>query len=193
MDVLSIFATLAFALSAAAYVPYIASILRSNKQPTLSTWVSWGLMDVAILAGMVTAGEIAWQMVAYVIGVSLVIGASLYKCATIGWTHLDSGCLTIVTVAIGLWVVTGDPNIAIILSLVAVTVGTVPMVVNIWKDPVREAIFPWLLFLAGGIFGVLAIPTWNIAAALTPVWFLVLQVAIVLLIARKWLHSKAIA
>ncbi len=193
MDIISVFAVLAFLFSAVAYVFYIKSVLASNAQPTISSWISWWLMDIAILAGIIAAGEMAWQMVAYIVGVVFVIGASVYKGAVVGWTRLDSVCLAIVIVAIGLWVISGDPNIAIVLSLVAITIGTIPMVVNIWRHPAREPLVPWFFFLAGGIFGVLAIPVWNIAAALTPVWFLVLGVLNVLLISRKLRSSNVVA
>ncbi len=95
--------------------------------------------------------------------------------------------------AVALWGVSGSPNVAIILSLIAVVVGTVPMIVNVWRDPVREPFLPWLLGLAGGVFGVLAIPAWNIAAALSPIVFLFLQVIIVLLISRKLRSHESVA
>ncbi|TAL49499.1 hypothetical protein EPN83_00565 [Patescibacteria group bacterium] len=157
MQLISVFAVLAFLFSAAAYVPYAKSVLTSNAQLTVSTWISWLLMNAAILAGMIAASEMAWQMVAYTVGVAVLVGASVYKGAAVGWTRLDFICLTVVIVAIGLWAVSGDPNIAIILSLVAIilsfvaiTIGSVPMVVNVWENPAREPLLPWLLFLAGG-------------------------------------------
>lgn len=184
MEIKTLFAILSVGFSAAAYVFYTRSVLRSAR-PTLSAWISWGLMDGAILAAMIVAGEIAWQMVAYVIGVCVVLAASIYKKAALDWKRLDTYCLVIVVIAVTLWAISGDPNIAIILSLVAITVGCIPLIANVWKDPSREPLLPWLLITIGGFFGVLAIREWNIAAALTPVWFLALMGFFVWLLVRK--------
>lgn len=167
-----------------AYVFYASAVLHSAR-PTLSAWISWGLMDGAILAAMICAGEIAWQMVAYVIGVVVVLAVSIYKKAILDWKRLDTYCMAIVVIAVALWAISGNPNIAIILSLVAITVGCIPLIANVWKDPSREPLLPWLLITIGGIFGVLAIREWNIAAALTPVWFFALMSLFVLLLMRK--------
>ncbi len=182
----SIFAIFAFVFSAATYVPYVKSVLGSNSKPTISSWLCWLLMDSAILAGMIAADEIAWQMVAYVLGVIAVISACVYKKAPLGWSRLDSISIAIVSIAIVLWVISGNPNTAIILSLIALTVGTIPMWANLWKDPTREPLLPWVLVLTGGIFGVMAIPAMNIAAALTPIYFLILQILTVWLILRRF-------
>lgn len=185
----TLFAALAFAFSVAAYWPYTRSVLESKARPTLSAWMSWGLMDVAILAGMIAAEEVAWQMVAYVFGVSFVIGAAIYKKATLGWKRLDTICMTIVVSAIGLWAVTGDPEVAIALSLVAVTVGSIPAIVNVWNDPAREPRLPWVLIGIGGACGVLAVTKWSIAGAATQVWFFVFRVVFLSLIYRRELQA----
>jgi hypothetical protein len=46
---ITFFAILSFVFSSFAYVPYIRGVLASTTKPTLSTWISWGLMDLAIL------------------------------------------------------------------------------------------------------------------------------------------------
>jgi hypothetical protein len=154
---LSTFDLLALVVSVIAYVPLVRSIYTSKARPTISLWISWGLMDTAILAGMIAAGEIGWQMVAYVIGVGFVLGVCIYKKASLGWTRLDTICLLIVIVAILMWALSGDPDMAIIFSLIAAVVATIPFARNLWIDPAREIMSPWVLFLIGGIFGVMAI------------------------------------
>ncbi len=187
----SFFAVLAFVFSALSYIWFISGVLTSKTRPTISSWISWGLMDATVLAGMVAQHEIAWQMVAYVLGVGAVISASLWKKASVGWTMMDTICVTIVMASIAGWVFTGDADMAIVLGLVAAVVGSIPMIVNTWKNPANELLLPWLFILAGGISGVLAITNWSIAGAATPVVFATVQVGFVLLIARKFLTPQA--
>ncbi len=191
MDLLSTFAVLSFVFSVAAYVPYTRAVLYSSAKPTLSTWLSWWIMDFAILAGMFAKHAVAMQMIAYVVGCAFVIGACFWRKAILGWTRLDSICMLLVVCAIVLWALSGDANFAIVMSLIAMCIGTVPMLVNVSHAPAREPFLPWILVLIGGLFGVAAIPKWTIAAALTPVVFAIVQVAFVLLISRKFRRKNA--
>jgi hypothetical protein len=192
MDPVSIFAALSFVFSALAYIPYVAGVLKSKTRPTISVWISWGLMDLAILIGMIAQNEIAWQMVAYVLGVVAVIIACYFKNAALGWKTLDTVCLTIVAIAISGWALTGNPDVGIILSLVAAVVGSIPLIVNTWKDPTHEPLLPWVMVTAGGLFGVLAIVNFTIAGATTQITFFLLQLAFVLLILRRYQLPRAV-
>ena len=187
---IQVFAVFAFLYSLAAFPLYAKEVLENKARPTMSVWIAWLIIDTAILAGMIATDKVALQMVAYVMGLGLVLGAIIYKCrrnVTMGWTTADWICLVLVCIAILLWGVSEDPNLAIFFSIVAGVVGTIPLFLNIWRDPPREPALPWILVAIGGTFGVLAMPDDTIAGALSPVCFLVLQVEILLLISRKFL------
>lgn len=189
----SLFAFLAFLFSAATYVFYIRAIRASSARPTISSWISWWIMDIPILAAMVAANAVALQMVAYVIGTAIVITFTLWRGALIGWTRLDSFCVATVLVAVGLWVASGNPSVAVILSVTASIISSVPTAVNVWRDPGREPFLPWLLLVAGSAFGILAIEVWNIVGALTPIVFCAVQLGFALLIFRKFFVSKRVS
>ncbi len=182
---ITFFAILSFVFSSFAYVPYIRGVLASTTKPTLSTWISWGLMDLAILGGMIQSGTIAWQMVSYVIGVGLVIAVCLYKGAVLGWHKLDTQCVSIVAAAVVLWLATGSPEVAIVLGLVAAVFGSIPMITNLINGHGKESLPAWSLVFAGGICGVLAIPSYTIASALTPVVFVIIQGVVIGLILTR--------
>lgn len=191
MDLKSVFTILSSIFVVLFYVPYVLAIISGEAKPTLSTWISWFLMDSAIFAGMIAANDIAYQMVAYIAGTTLVLGLSAYRRASLGWKTLDTVCVFIVVLAVGLWVYTGDPNLAIIFSLVAIVVGTVPMLSNLIKDPTVEPMLPWILVSIGGTFGLLAIPSWTIAGALTQIVFFLLQSVVLALMLRRFMGKKA--
>lgn len=159
-------------------------VIAGRAHPTLSTWIAWGIMDVAILVGMILAGEIAWQVVAYVVGVAVVFTASAWKGASVGWTLLDLGCLAVVALAVIFYLLSKKPAVLIIISLIGMTIGTIPTIVSMWNDPMREPLLPWLLFMAGGICGMLAVKEWRSIALASPTCFLVLQVLVLVLMFR---------
>jgi hypothetical protein len=181
MDRTSVFQAGAFLFSAALYLPYIQAIRASNARPTISAWITWMAIDAAVLAGMLSQHTIAWQIVAYLIGGSAVVGVSIWKGAAMGWQTIDTVCLLFVALALALWGFSENANLAIILSLVACFVGTIPMWRHLWYGIAQEPLLPWLLALVGGTCGVLGIPEWNIASALTPIVFWGFQITTVLL------------
>jgi len=181
----AIFSVLAVVVSILAYIPYIRGILRSGTRPTVSTWLSWWIMDMAILIGMIDSGELAYQMIAYVAGSAIVIGVCLYKKASLGWQRIDTACMVIVLAAFVMYVTSNNPNLLIILAVVAVLVGSIPMLVKLWANPSNESLVPWLAAFAGGTCGVLAIPQMTISYALTPIAFFLFQILTIAFIMRR--------
>lgn len=188
-----VFSFLAFAFSFADYVAYIGCLARNKDiRPTISSWISWFVMDAAILAGIIAAGETAWQIAACTVGAFCVIATILLKRTfTMNWTKLDFFCFGTVLFSAIVWIVSGNPNFGIVINVMAVTIGTIPMYRNLLKDPSIEPLLPWALVSIGGIFGILAIESWNLAAALAPVCFLSLQLAAVSMICRKFVRKNA--
>lgn len=142
-------------------------------------------MDVAILGGMYAASAVAYQMVAYTVGTMFIIGVCLYKGAVMEWNRIDTACMVIVLVAIGLWYRTGDPNMAIMFSLVAIVVGTVPLLLKLRTNPEVEPLAPWILIIIGSVFGLIAIPAITIADAATPIVFFLIQATVLYLMLRS--------
>lgn|GEM_PF-1161833 len=186
----TVYDLLAFGFSAAAYVPYVRGILKRTTLPTMSSWISWLIMDTAILVAALAKHELPYQLTAYIVGCVVVIGTNLYVKASLGWTKLDSFCVGLVILAAVLWSQSGDPNVAIVLSLTAMFVGSISMCINDWADPHRESSLAWLCNLGGAIFGVCAIKNWTIAGALSPVFFLTLSIVFNIVIQRQWFDAR---
>lgn len=184
---------LAFLFSLVAYGPYAMSIIKNkDTRPTISSWLSWLIMDAAALAGTIAAKETSWQLVAYTFGCFLVIGTCLYKGSiSLKWTRIDLICLGIVAMAAVLWPISGNPNVAIVLNVSGIIVGTLPMWKNVWEEPRREPFMPSILSLIGCVFGVLAISQWIIATAFPALTFLFLQTSTVLMICRRFLSRAS--
>lgn len=192
MGTLSLYDWLAFGFSALAYVPYVRGVLRAKTRPTISSWLCWAAADATILVAMLTNGAISWQLVAYCVGTVVVIATSLYKGALVGWQTFDTMCVSIVALSLGLWTITGNPDLGIIFSLVAAIVGSLPFLNNIRKTPHNEQMLPWILVFLGGVFQTLSIKHWNVTETATPLAYLGLQIAALYFLGRKrWTDLEA--
>lgn len=185
MDRVSVFSILVVMAAVWGYIPYIRSILKRTTKPTLSAWLSWLSIDMVIIAAMISKHSIVWQMFVYAAGSIIVIILCLFKRASLEWKALDSLCVGLVIMAMFGWYFTGDANVAIVISIIANTVGSIPMLRNLWIDPHNESLECWLYALLASTFGVLAIPSMTIAYALAPIAFLLFPIGTIYLICRR--------
>lgn len=159
MDIKSIFAVVGFAFTLSTYFYYVKSINESNARPTLSVWISWVAMDVAVLIGMVLGKSFSLQIAAFIVGVAWVIRASLRKKAVVAWQGFDTACMTFVGIAFYSYF-QFDRDTGIVISLTAMVIGSTPMYVNMLRGVGNEPFKPWLLMYAGTGFQLLSIRNW---------------------------------
>lgn len=205
VDAKFIYMMLSVVISAGAFIPYFIETWKVNgvddPRPTVSGFVCWVLTDIVIFAAMIAGDSISWQMVPYIVGATILIGLCLRKNlliaklrgesgslrdAFLDWSHRDSVCIAAVIAAIVIWVVNGDPDYAIYLTIFSFSVGTYAIIVPLLQNPRNESMSAWGVFLAGGIFGVLAIPAWTITGAVAPIFFAIIQALMFGLCARRY-------
>lgn len=108
------------------------------------------------------------------------------------WTRKDIAFVVVAVGAVLLYKLTNDPVIAIWFSLLSKIAASVPMWFNLWKDPHREAMLPWAIWLAGGLLYLASIPEaqWNFVKLATPILFVILESAVLLLLARRFTQTE---
>jgi hypothetical protein len=185
-----LFSTLAFLLSLGAIAPYVWNVATGKVTTTLSTWVAWALMNAALLAGIISAGGMSWQVLAFVVGNLSVVAAGIYSGAQLKLTKLDIGCLGIVILAIIMWAVSGNPVVGVVMSTVGLAAGVVPLLKHVWENPEQEFMYPWAIFALGSIFALLGVTTPSISTLLPPIFFLSMQLLLIFLISRKLWAKK---
>ena len=205
------FAALSVIFSSIAYFPCVVATWKVNGKndvfPTVSGWLSWVAADVVILAAMIANDTIAWQMVPYLLGSTLVVILSLrkgillarlrneevsWRSAFADWNNKDTICVALVVIGILAWIIKHNLDYAVYLSIFAAFVGVWAIAQHLIRDPYREDILTWLLFFTGGVCGVIAIKVWDVAGALAPFAFLTVQSVLLALCARRFLVRRAI-
>lgn len=186
MDRTLFFSALTVPVVAWAYVPYIRSILKDTSKPTFSTWLSWLLVNSVILAGMIAKHSVVPQMYVYITGTGIIAVLCLIKTSSKKWRKIDIFCVGLVVLAMIGWYFTGEANVAIVISVTANAIGSVPMLANLWKDPSSEPLESWRYKLLGASLGVLAIPSMTIALALQPIMFFIVTATTTCLIVHKF-------
>lgn len=206
LDKTTIYIILSVGLSTIAHIPYFIEIWQIKEtqdvRPTISGWTSWLLTDSAILAAMIARHNIAWQMVPYIIGSTIVILLSLrkglklahmrgevvsWRDAFMDWGLKDTICVSIVAIAIIAWGIKRDPDYTIYLAVFSGIIGAWAVTWPLCNDPYRESLLAWTIFLVGGFFGIMAITEWTFAGAAVPISIFFIQGTIVVLATRRYL------
>lgn len=180
---------LALGLSLAMYYFYIRSIFGSDKRPTVSTWLCWLIMDALVLCGMAAKHTTSPQLIGYFLGTACIVGTCFYAKASLGWKWYDTLCTTLAVIAGMLSVFLRDADYAILLGLLAMVLGSIPLLYNAWRQPENEPMVAWIFNLAGAIAAVVAIENWTADEASKPL-FLILSICFNVVIARQLLPSR---
>lgn len=183
MDIKTVLSWVSGFFSALAYVPYIYVLLKpgSTLRPNRASWFVWWLIDVSGVAALIAAGsyKAVPMFAAFSLGSIFVLILSI-KRGEGGFSKLDVGCVITAVVGLGLWAISGKPLLAIIALMTAALAGTLPTIVKSWKDPRSEDLMTWILFTAGGFFGILAINKADFVNVAPPANVLFMQINILL-------------
>jgi hypothetical protein len=130
------------------------------------------------------AWETAFIPAGYCVGASIIAVLS-FKQGVGGWSVLDRWCIGVAGIGMTFWVITGNPIIALVLSMVADCSAGIPTAYKLLGDPKSEDSLGWSLFLLGSFVGIFATREWTFSQAGYPIFLSVFNGVIVALILRK--------
>ncbi len=160
---------LAGLIALVAYVPYIRDTLRGRTRPNRATWWIYTVVGGIGTASTFMAGA-RWTLVVPAIYavVSLAVALIAIRRGEGGWSTLDKWCLGTAAASVVVWIATGDPLLAVVMNSAADVAGSVPTMRKAWREPQRENLVGWALFLAANTLTLIELPAWTIAQALYP-------------------------
>lgn len=188
-EILSVFA---IALTFAAFVPYIRTIIHGTTKPHVFSWFIWGTTTfVVFLAQLEGKGGVgAWP-----IGVSGVITIfiaflSCVKRADITITKTDWLFFISALSSLPFWYLTSDPLWAVVILTTVDVLGFGPTVRKVYSFPHSESSLFFALFAARNLTVILALETHSVTTVLFPA---VIAVACMLLMAVATYRRRVVA
>jgi len=120
---------------------YAWNTLKGKTKPNRVTWFLWMLIPMIAFFAMIGEGVGLTSLMTFMVGFGpfLVLTASLmnkkayWKISTLDWW-----CGGLSVLAVILWLITGTGVIAIILSISADLLASVPTVIKSYRDPSSE-------------------------------------------------------
>jgi hypothetical protein len=163
----SAFAILGSLINFVACLSYVRAIWRSEAAPNRVTWFLWAFVPLIAAAAQWRSGVGISTLVVLSVGAgpACVLLASFLRHTGL-WKlgPFDYVCGACSLAALALWALTGDPVIAIVLSILADAAAALPTVRKAWLEPATEDRSAYLISLIGMVVGILSVREATFAA-----------------------------
>ena len=171
------FIIIAVALNVIGSAGYIAETVRGNTKPNRVSWFLWALAPLIAFSAQISEGVGITSVMTFMVGFSpLAIFLASFINRNAYWqiTRFDIGCGLFSLAALALWAVTRTGNVAIVLSIAADGLATVPTLLKSWKRPETEDYRIFLYSTISAVITLLTLKSWDFAAYGFPLYILLL-------------------
>ncbi|MCE5319331.1 MAG: hypothetical protein LLG04_18445 [Parachlamydia sp.] len=179
---------LAGTISSFAFLPYILSILRHETKPHLVTWWIWTFLGAVITASYYASGAPLNALIVpivYILG-PLVVALLCFKYGEYGANAFDLSCFAGGIAGILLWLLTGNPALALYLNLIVDFCGAMPTIRKVALNPRSENLTAWILFLLGNVLNLMSIPYDSFAVMSYPLYMVLVTLIVTSLMLKRF-------
>lgn len=172
---------------------YAKAILKGRAKPHRTT-----RLVLLLITSLATASLFAQHdtVAVWLAGVSSLQAVLLFALSIRhgmgGWAKTDVVCLVVALSGIVLWRTTQEPSLALYASIAADFTGMVPAIIKTLKYPDTEIWSFFLLDVFAAIFSLLAVKAWTVQEFSYPLYIMIINSIMVLLIIRPKFRPKSI-
>jgi hypothetical protein len=180
-------AVIAALLAVGGNLPYLWDILKGRVKPHPYTWFVWSLVSGIVFFGQLAkgAGIGALPTAASEIFTVIIFLFSL-KYGFRGIRKIDTLFLVLALTGIGLWILTNDPTMSVVIAVSIDVIAFVPTLRKTWQDPSTETPILYSSNVLRHILALFALQTYNIATTLHSIAMITTNtIMTMLIVARK--------
>jgi hypothetical protein len=183
MDLPNIAGILAGFVAASGFIPYIYSILKGKTRPNRASWLIWAALGGLLFASYVSSGASTtiWQPLSFAIGPVIVFVLSI-KHGVGGYNKLDVFCLAGAALGLLLWKLSNEPQAALYLSIFVDALGFLPTIKKAYFQPGSESRLAWSIGVTSTVINLFAINSWTLEIALYPIYLVIFNSAVLILL-----------
>lgn len=167
------FGILGSIISIIAFIPYLKAIFKKTTRPSGPSWWTWTILTFVAVTSSWFAGA-SWQVLILPVWLcfsQLLVAILSIKHGDNNWDWLNKTCVATALLGILLWLVTGQPLVALFISIAADFLASVPNFRHTWKNPEQENRLGWTLGWGSSVLELLAVSSWSPAQAGWAVYF----------------------
>ena len=168
-------------------IHYLKETIAGRTKPNRVTWLMWSLAPMIGTAAAVSDGVTLATLPVFMAGFGpfLVFVASFVNKKSY-WKlkSFDYWCGLFSVLALLLWYITKNPNIAIIFAILSDGAAAIPTLFKSWKNPETETASPYLATMVASATSFLVIDTWNFSEWAFPAYLVIICTIFVIFILR---------
>lgn len=157
--------------------------MSGRTRPNVVTWFTWSLLNGINMA--VAFSEGAWQTGLYsmagFIATALIVVVGL-RHGVRKYTRFDVTCQIIALLGIPLWLMTGRPELAVLILLGVDLAGGLPTLRHAWKAPQEETWQTFATSAIGGLLILISLTQYSMVAITMPAYILLFDIAVIAII-----------
>jgi hypothetical protein len=191
MDIKTILALVAIILAIVGYVPYFRDIIRKRTKPHAFSWLVWAVLNaIAFFAQMNDGGGVGAWAVGFTSVATFVIFLFALTMGEKNIKRFDWMSLGGAGIALGLWVVTSEPLLSVILVTVIDIFGFLPTIRKSYHRPFEETLSTYVISTIKYSLATVALENYSLITMLFPATLVVVHVLFVaLLLYRRRVFS----
>jgi hypothetical protein len=182
-----IFGIAALVTSLIGFIPYFISILKGETKPSSASWWTWTVLAfVATISSF--AGGAPWQVLllpAWLCLSQLAVSILSIKYGDHKWDVRNKICIGVALFSIILWIITGNPLLALGLSIIADLFASIPNFRHVALNPEQEDKLAWTIGWLAAVFEILAIQNWTFASSGWAIYFILNMSTVLYFLHRK--------
>jgi len=173
-------------------VPYTRSILRGNTKPQRMTWLIWTVLILIAFFSQLAKGA-SWSLLLTAgDGIAILFTFILsIKYGVEGFRKIDIISLAGAGLSLLLWYFTKEPAVALFLIILIDIIGLNLTIQKAWKNPETENWVGWAMCGVGGLFGILAVGSYNFILLAYPIYICFINsLMAIIILARSRILKK---
>ncbi len=165
------------------FVPYIRDIFLNKTKPERISWLIWAILGSISFSSLLAKGA-SYSLIlpgAQAIG-DLFIFILAIKYGLGGFLKRDILALIAAGVGLILWYITDEPAVALFVAIFIDATGAVLTAIKTYENPTTETVSSWVLTFLGGLFGVVAVGSFNLVLLSFPFYICLASLSILIAI-----------
>ena len=167
---------------------YIKEILWGNTKPNKVTWLMWSVAPLIATFAAFSDG-VRWSVLpVFMSGFGpLLVFIAYFLNPNAYWKleRFDYLCGICSVLALILWWITKDPNIAIAFAIASDGFASVPTLIKLWKYPKTETVSPFTAGLFSALTSFVAIKMWGFSAYAFPAYLVMINILLIFCFYRR--------
>lgn len=174
---------------------YLYETILGRAQPNRITWLLWGIFPMVIFVAQRVQGVEGVSWASFVAGFTplLIVLASFFNRKAYWKTQpRDYGLMVAAILGLILWAVTDNPNLALLFSLVADILASLPTLLKAYRHPQTESWKAYAISTLGFGISLLSVKTYDFENAAFVAYVVVLNGVLAVLASRSRTGSPRI-